>query len=191
MKTKPQPNTTTDERLLTTARNLPDNEGQDIVGGILSRYVKDKRYRHVAKGILHSEEDAEDAVSDAILLALRKWRQFRGESRFSTWFTRIVITCSLMARRARKQSDAGTPMQERWIPQQLDDMVYQQEIRGLLRDAIAELECPKEKAILTMRVDEGIPFKDVAKRLNTPLGTVKNIALSAYAHLEEELINLD
>lgn len=52
-----------------------------------------------ALSILRNKEDAEDALQDALLSAYVNLGSFRGQSRFSTWLTRIVINASLMNRR--------------------------------------------------------------------------------------------
>jgi RNA polymerase sigma-70 factor (ECF subfamily) len=180
----------TDELILARAKRLRKAAGNTAVGEILGRYLQDARYLHVAMGILHRHEDAEDAVSEAVVLALRKWRQFRGESKFSTWFTRIVITCSLMARRGKNGNGADhtNDIPERWMPQNLDDDIYQGEISALLREAVNKLEVPRERAVLQMRVVEGLTFREISKRISTPLGSTKNIALGAYQKLKDKLM---
>jgi RNA polymerase sigma-70 factor (ECF subfamily) len=51
--------------------------------------------------ILRSKEDSEDAVQTAYCAAFRKFHQFRGESSFKTWITRIVVNCCLIQLRDR------------------------------------------------------------------------------------------
>jgi len=53
----------TDELILARAKRLRKAAGNTAVGEILGRYLQDARYLHVAMGILHRHEDAEDAVS--------------------------------------------------------------------------------------------------------------------------------
>jgi len=58
----------------------------------------------LAYSIVRNQEDAEDAVQDAMLSALRHLRKFEGRSAFTTWFTRIVFNAALMIRRKRKSA---------------------------------------------------------------------------------------
>jgi RNA polymerase sigma factor (sigma-70 family) len=62
----------------------------------------------VTQRILHSREDAEDAVQSALLDAFRNLNGFQGRSRFSSWLTRIAMNAALMRlrviRRAREAS---------------------------------------------------------------------------------------
>ena len=49
------------------------------------------RFRRIALGHLGNAADAEDAVQDALLSALRHVDQFKGRAKMSTWLTAIVI----------------------------------------------------------------------------------------------------
>ncbi len=56
-----------------------------------------------ALAILLNEADAEEVAQEAILKALRNLKQFRGESKFSTWLVRIAIhEARMRIRRERK-----------------------------------------------------------------------------------------
>src|SRR4051812_8460247 len=57
------------------------------------------RLFRVARAILRSDSDAEDALQDAYLDAFRHAASFRADSSLATWLTRIVINQSLMRRR--------------------------------------------------------------------------------------------
>jgi RNA polymerase sigma-70 factor, ECF subfamily len=54
--------------------------------------------------ITKHQEDAEDVMQEALLRAYTHINTFRGESRFSTWLTRIAINQALMCLRARRRS---------------------------------------------------------------------------------------
>ncbi len=58
----------------------------------------------VAQHITQNREDAEDITQDAFLKAYEKLHQFQGNSKFSTWLTRIAVNESLMRLRKRKTS---------------------------------------------------------------------------------------
>lgn len=53
--------------------------------------------------LLRSEEDARDAVQDALLSAFRNIESFQGEARLSTWLQRIAINAALMKLRSRQR----------------------------------------------------------------------------------------
>jgi len=51
-----------------------------------------------ARSILRDDQEAEDVVQDAYLLAYRGMRHFRGEARLSTWLIRIVANRAIRRR---------------------------------------------------------------------------------------------
>lgn len=57
----------------------------------------------VARQILTSDEDAQDALQDAFLTAFHSIGTFEGKSRFSTWLHRVVVNAALMRLRSRKR----------------------------------------------------------------------------------------
>jgi RNA polymerase sigma-70 factor, ECF subfamily len=62
------------------------------------------RFVRLAYSILRNNEDAEDAVQDALLSAYLHLNTFEGRSALTTWFTRIVLNAALVIRRKRKNS---------------------------------------------------------------------------------------
>src|SRR5277367_6582045 len=62
----------------------------------------ERRVYAAALAILRNEADAEDAAQEAVLKALKYIRQFRSESRFSTWLIQITVNEARM--RIRKHN---------------------------------------------------------------------------------------
>src|ERR1700692_103677 len=62
----------------------------------------ERRVYAAALAILRNEADAEDVAQEAVLKALANIRQFRAESRFSTWLIQITINEALMRRRRQR-----------------------------------------------------------------------------------------
>jgi RNA polymerase sigma factor (sigma-70 family) len=56
----------------------------------------------IAFRIVDNREDAEEIVQDAFLKAFRSLDKFRKDSKFSTWFYRIVVNSSLSRIRSKK-----------------------------------------------------------------------------------------
>src|SRR5215475_1737958 len=59
------------------------------------------RFRRIAQARLNNQADAEDAVQDAVLSALKHVDQFRGQAKMSTWLTSIVLNSARMTLRQR------------------------------------------------------------------------------------------
>ena len=56
-----------------------------------------------ARRLLQDEQDARDAVQEALLSAFRGLSRFAGEARLSTWLHRIVVNAALMKLRTRRR----------------------------------------------------------------------------------------
>jgi RNA polymerase sigma-70 factor, ECF subfamily len=57
----------------------------------------------VARRLLRSEEDAQDAVQDAFVSAFRSFDAFEGGCQISTWLHRIAVNAALMKLRAKRR----------------------------------------------------------------------------------------
>lgn len=57
----------------------------------------------VARRLMRTEDDAQDAVQDAFLSLFRSIDRFDGQSRLGTWLHRIVVNACLMRLRARQR----------------------------------------------------------------------------------------
>jgi len=79
------------------------NGDQEALGRLLASHMP-QLYR-VALQILGTPQDAEDALQDGLLGALRHLGEFECRSRFSSWLTRIVINAALMQlRKCRREA---------------------------------------------------------------------------------------
>ena len=73
---------------------------EKIVGGDVSQYTyfinryKDMAYT-IAFRIVNNKQDAEEIVQDSFLKAYNALSKFKGDSKFSTWFYKIVVNTSL------------------------------------------------------------------------------------------------
>src|SRR5262249_3849752 len=64
-------------------------------------YLHGRRMKSVARNLLGSMNDAEDAVQETFLKVQRSIGSFRGQSSFVTWTFRILINTCYDARRSR------------------------------------------------------------------------------------------
>jgi len=80
---------------------------QRVIGGDINSFryfvekYKDLSYS-VARSIIKSDFDAEEAVQDAFINAFRNLHKFERKAKFSTWFYKIVVNESL--KRLKKKS---------------------------------------------------------------------------------------
>ncbi len=66
--------------------------------------LHERRIFRVTLAVLGNAEDAEEAMQDAFVKAHRYIGQFRGDSRFTTWLTRIAVNEALQSRKTRRNS---------------------------------------------------------------------------------------
>jgi RNA polymerase sigma-70 factor (ECF subfamily) len=140
----------------------------------------------VARRILRNDEDANDAVQDALLSAFKGIAQFQGQSRLATWLHRIVVNSALGRLRSRQrhpersvedllphfgdgehQIDPPVPWKE------TPDMAVQaQETRALVQGCISQLP-ETYRIVLLLRDIEGLATDETAQVLGTTPAVVK------------------
>jgi RNA polymerase sigma-70 factor, ECF subfamily len=85
-----------DHKFVVAAKN-----GDSIAFDILCRQSTSMAF-NIARRIMRTPEDAEDVVQESFRLAFVHLKNFKGDSRFSTWLTSIVTNAALM--RLRKNN---------------------------------------------------------------------------------------
>ena len=145
-----------------------------------------RAYR-LAVGITANAEDAEEAVQDAFLSAIRKIDTFRGASAFGSWFYRIVANAALQKARRRQRRRIHVALDDLlpafdgdgrhaeavvdWSAA-VDDPSRDFEIRLAVRSAIDELP-PHYRAALIMRDVENLSCAEIADVLHLGSAGVK------------------
>ena len=128
----------------------------------------------LARWLMRNEHDAEDAVQDALLRALRYFRTFtHGDGR--AWFLRIVRnTCH--SRRSNPVPGATELFDEE---QHSSDQLEPNPETLLLRaDGVTSIvrainELPhRSRDLLLLRELEGLSYQELADKLDIPMGTV-------------------
>ena len=114
---------------------------------------------HIARRIMRNSEDAEDVVQESFQQAFIHLPRFNGDSRFSTWLSRIAINAALMKLRKKhrfwevsldestetEQPSSHVDVQDQALnPEQL---YLQKEQQRILSEAMHELTPGMRKAI--------------------------------------------
>lgn len=150
----------------------------------------------VAMKITRNREDAEDAVQDALLNAFRHRAQFRQDSKFVTWLTRISINQALMTMRAKprkttsldedRQTEDGITAFDipaaGYTPEQF---CSQQEFERLLFAATAGMN-ERLSLVWRLRTVEDFTLKEIAQVLGLTLTAVKTRLFRARRELQKE-----
>lgn len=158
----------------------------------------------VRTSILHyarCPEDVEELVSDTFLRAHRCIAGFRGESSLQTWLYRIAgnlaknkyhywrrrgreITCSLDLPIGSK----GERIHEVVADSREDhrEEIEIAEFEASFRAALLILR-DKDRAILSLLVDEHLQYEEIGARLRIPIGTVKSRVARARIELRRAM----
>ncbi len=147
--------------------------------------------------ITGSPTDAEDDTQNALLRVCQRLGEFRGESRFATWLTRIAINEGLQRlRRDRRAemlplepeeaSDAIAPRRVMAWADDPEKRYEREELRGLVERALLELP-PKYRLPIVLRDLEGLSGEEAAAALGLKLPTLKTQLLRGRLLLREAL----
>ncbi len=135
---------------------------------LLSRYRKSAL--SLAYQMLGNSEDAEDVAQEAFVRVFQGLPDFRGQAAFSTWLYRIVTNlCLGRIRRARSEVELPA-VREPSVPESPCRMVT---AAVVTRQVLAQMP-PELRAILLLREQEGLSYRDIARALRLPLGTVRS-----------------
>lgn len=105
----------------------------------------------VARQLLGNVDDAQDAVQDAFVTALRSLDHFEGRSSLATWLHRIVVNAALMKLRSRRRRHEQ-PIEE-FLPTYLDDGHQARPAPRWGESAVASLEQDETRQLVRQCID--------------------------------------
>jgi|SRR5579862_8734013 len=175
---------------LIAACKLGDNvAGTELLG---RHYASSLR---LARGILRSEEESQDAVQSAYFSALRYIRNFRGDAKFKTWITRIVMNECIARLRDRKRRRDWISLDDRDRSPKLnmassaptpEKFTLSQEIASALSDAASIL--PKSlRDVFALCAFSGRSLEETARELGLTVRATKTRLFRAHARLRSQL----
>jgi RNA polymerase sigma-70 factor, ECF subfamily len=165
-------------------------------GALFDRY--ERRILAIAGRMMRNHEDAEDVVQQAFQRAFMHLDSFHGDSRFSTWLTRIAINEALMMMRRRRPNTTATegPTTEgtdsevaieiedaRPTPEQ---RYAELELRTSLIDSVLRLR-PNLRAVVLLRELRDFSTEETANMLGISVAAVKARLFHARAKLRKSL----
>lgn len=135
--------------------------------------------------LVRQPAEIEDIAQETFLKAYRAIPNFKGESAFYTWLYRIAINCthSYVEKNLKRSllPDEKITLDEGTFPtspsltdiQTPESHLVNQEIVQAIEHAMAELPEDLRRA-LELRELEGLSYDDIAKQMQTPVGTVRS-----------------
>jgi len=131
----------------------------------------------VAYRLLGNEEDAKDAVQDALVKALRHLGNFDGRSGFRTWLLKIVHNAALDSGRKRKRrpsiqiDESETGGTEAAVHDDPALGMQREDLKKALYAALDRLT-PAIRATFVLFAEAEMSYKEIAALQDVPVGTV-------------------
>lgn len=164
---------TTPDEIDDLARRAQDGD-RDALEALLGAVRP--RALNVCRGVLPYSADAEDACQEALINISRKIGSWHGNGRFTTWMHAVAVNSARSTyRRLKNQATAsGVDVADVDRPDPRTTSV----IAGTRLDLLEAMESlerdhPQFVEPLLLRDVYGLPYDEIARMVEAPLGTVK------------------
>ncbi|MEM6783659.1 MAG: sigma-70 family RNA polymerase sigma factor [Bacteroidota bacterium] len=149
-------------------------------------------------GMLGRGPEADDVGQETFIRFYESLDRFRGEASVGTYLTRIAINQSLKALRKQRswtrrfipRSHLATPPPDPADTVTALDHLDRREREALVTQAVQALS-PKHRAVVVLRMLQGLSTNETAEALGVPPGTVMSRLSRALASLKGSLAALD
>lgn len=142
----------------------------------------------------------EDSAQDALLRILDKMDTFRGESRFTTWATKVAVRLALTELRRKRWENVSL---EDLIPEDTgvdftpavltdaetlpEQQTYQREVMHMVEQMILTELTPRQRKVLMAILKGGMPIGEVAERIGTNPNALYKMLHDARQRLKNRL----
>jgi len=152
---------------------------QDACNEFFSRY--NRKIFNTAYRILGEEASAEDALQETLMNVYRGISRFRGDSKLSTWISRITVNvCLGMLRKAKTRPYVELDDEfAKELPAEptpfFDPLAHAslQELKLLVQETFFRMS-EKQGIVVRLHDLEGHTIQEIAKIIRCPVGTVKS-----------------
>ena len=160
-------------------------KGNDTTFRTLVIKHKDK-VRNLVFLTLGDAEFVDDISQDVFISVYHKLKEFRFESKFTTWLYRITVNkCRDYLRKKRVRS-IFVPIKDSDTEYGTGPFSENVDIPNLVRSAIEKLP-EKLRTPLVMRDIDGFSYKEIADQMGTEVGTIKSRIFRARESLKLNL----
>jgi RNA polymerase sigma-70 factor (ECF subfamily) len=168
----------------TLVRNILDGD-KNAFEHIIRRY--NQRLFRAGMSLLNNEADVEDAMQTAYINAFLHLGQFKHNSSFGTWLTRIMINQCLGQIRRSRSTPTNISLQDNSINMVTPDSeLHNKELSALLEHAMEQLP-EKYRLVFVLREVEDLSVKETAEVLDIAPSNVKTRLNRAKTMLKDHL----
>jgi len=154
------------------------------------------RVYRTALALTGNPEDAEEALQDTFLNVFQHLGEFRRDSRFTTWLTRVAINAALQKIRRRRESvsldDPAVP-ESLFMPQRFENwrenpeqLYAAEETRRIVEEAMLSLP-PAYRVVFVLRDVAEMDTVEAAEVLGLTIAALKSRLLRARLMVREAL----
>jgi RNA polymerase sigma-70 factor, ECF subfamily len=152
--------------------------------------------KNICLGMVHNPSDAEDLAQEVFVEVFRSVRNFRADSRLSTWIYRITVNKSLNFLRKKKRQKLMQPLGELFTnrkmneissPEKLhyENIETQQRMQHVHR-ALDELPENQRIAFILNKFDE-LSYKEISEVIHLSASGVESLIHRAKVNLQKKL----
>ena len=144
----------------------------------------------IARSRVSRHDDADDLAQEIFLRVFKGIRKFKGASSFKTWMFRIAMNTSInygsrMGERMKREAELKESVLAGQEPESLVSLI-REERETKLRQLIETLPV-KQRKTLTLKIDGGLKYSEIAKVMGCSEGTAKANFFHAVRKLREGL----
>jgi RNA polymerase sigma-70 factor, ECF subfamily len=153
-------------------------------------------------GFVHNAEDAEDLAQDVFIEVFRSIRNFRSDSKLSTWLYRIAVNKSLNLLRKHKKNtmlvffenmfgaENGNEQEKIYASEstEADKNFELKELKKVLEKAIDSLPKNQKTAFVLAKYDE-MSYSEISEIMGLSLSSVESLIHRAKTGLQKKLTN--
>jgi RNA polymerase sigma-70 factor (ECF subfamily) len=137
-----------------------------------------KKVYRVAFGMVRHREDAMDIVQDVFIKLFRSIKEFKGESRLSTYLYRMTVNTSIdhIRKMGKPGHNRALEDEEGFQPaedgeKRPDRIFLYKELEGKVNEALSQIPSDQRTAIVLREV-EGLSYEEIAKTMKCSIGTI-------------------
>jgi RNA polymerase sigma factor (sigma-70 family) len=168
--------------------NLFINQLLDGDRKALELFVNDNRNKifRICLAYVQNEHDASDLTQEVFIKALERLHQYKGDSKLSTWLTRIAINLSLNFLRDNKKRLQQVELSEVDFETSISGKIISLEIKQMVRKAIYRLpEKQREVFILSFYLD--LSYAEINEITKMTIASIESLLFRARKNLRRYL----